>query len=318
MPEGFMKTSLFSWVRTFLFFPAKEIMLYDVEAKSYDTVYQRLAVIDRISRGDYGFVVTSVEALSHKMIRPEMFREYVTEIDQNTRMEMEELVRRLVVSAYERVESVERKGQFAVRGGIVDIFPVDSENAVRLEFFGDEIDSVRWFDTNTQRSTGRVERVRILPAREMIFDQEKKNKILKAVKNDLTAASKKNHSLSQKIEADIERFRESWYFPGIDRYISYIADEPAFLTDYAGDDAVIFLDEPVRQEQRLENLLLEHEEICKALLGKGMLMPQSFGMFFDYTAVFSIITKKKTVYLNTVNPDSIASRDSKAYSIPAG
>jgi transcription-repair coupling factor (superfamily II helicase) len=299
-----------------LFFPAKEIMLYDVEAKSYDTVYQRLAVIDRISRGDYGFVVTSVEALSHKMIRPEMFREYVTEIDQNTRMEMEELVRRLVVSAYERVESVERKGQFAVRGGIVDIFPVDSENAVRLEFFGDEIDSVRWFDTNTQRSTGRVERVRILPAREMIFDQEKKNKILKAVKNDLTAASKKNHSLSQKIEADIERFRESWYFPGIDRYISYIADEPAFLTDYAGDDAVIFLDEPVRQEQRLENLLLEHEEICKALLGKGMLMPQSFGMFFDYTAVFSIITKKKTVYLNTVNPDSIASRDSKAYSIP--
>ncbi len=299
-----------------IFFPAKEIMLYDVEAKSYDTVYQRLAAIDRISRGEYGFVVTSVEALSHKMIRPEMFRQYVTEIDQNTRMDMEELVRRLVISAYERVESVERKGQFAVRGGIVDIFPVDSENAVRFEFFGDEIDSIRWFDTNTQRSTGRVDKVRILPAREMIFDQEKKNKILKAVKNDLSSAGKKNNSLSLKIEADMERFKESWYFPGIDRYISYIADDPAFLTDYAGDDVLVFMDEPVRQEQRLDNLLLEHAEICKALMGKGMLLPQSIEMFFDYTAVYSSIVKKKTVYLNTVNPDSIASRNSLIYTIP--
>jgi transcription-repair coupling factor (superfamily II helicase) len=299
-----------------VFFPAKEIMLYDVEAKSYDTVYQRLAAIDRIGRGDYAFVVTSVEALSHKMIRPDMFRRYVTEIDQNTRIELEELVRRLVISAYERVESVERKGQFAVRGGIVDIFPVDSENAVRLEFFGDEVDSIRWFDTNTQRSTGRVERIRILPAREMIFDQEKKNKILRAIKNDLSSAGKKNHGLTQKIEADIERFRESWYFPGIDRYISYIADEPAFLFDYAEDDVIVFMDEPARQEQRLDNLLLEHEEICKALLEKGMLMPQSFDMFFDFASVFGSVISKKTVYLNTVNPDSIASRDSMVYGIP--
>ncbi len=299
-----------------VFFPSKEIMLYDVEAKSYDTVYQRLAAIDRISRGDYSFVVTSVEALSHKMIKPEIFRQYVTEIDQYTRIDMEELVLRLVVSAYERVESVERKGQFAVRGGILDVFPVDSENAVRMEFFGDEIDSIRWFDANTQRSTGRVERIRILPAREMIFDRDKKDKIIKAVKNDLLSAGKKSQGLSRKIEADLERFRESWYFPGIDRYISYIADEPAFLTDYAGDGVIVFMDEPARQEQRLENLLLEHEEICKALLEKGMLMPQCFDMFFDYTSVFNNVTRKKTVYLNTVNPDSIASRGSMVFSIP--
>lgn len=299
-----------------VFFPAKEIMLYDVEAKSYDTVYQRLAAIDRINRGEYSFVVTSVEALSHKMIRPEIFEQYVTEIDQDTRMEMEELIRRLVVSAYERVESVEKKGQFAVRGGIVDIFPVDKENAVRLEFFGDEIDSIRWFDTNTQRSTGRVDMVRILPAREMIFDHEKKKRILRSVKNDLSAPGKKNHSLSLKIEADMEHLKESWYFPGIDRYISYIADEPALLTDYVKEDVILFMDEPARQQQRLENLLLEHEEICKALMGKGMLLPQGLEMFFDYTAVFASITKKKTVYLNTVNPDSIAARDSRTYGIP--
>ncbi len=299
-----------------VFFPTKEIMLYDVEAKSYDTVYQRLAALDRISRGEYSFVVTSVEALSHKLIQPEVFRQCVIKLDLSTRIDLEELVRRLVISAYERVGSVEGKGQFAVRGGIVDIFPVDSENAVRIEFFGDEIDSLRWFDISTQRSTGRLEQIRILPAREMIFNKAKKEKIIKAVKNDLSVAGKKNHGLAQKIEGDMERLREAWYFPGIDRYISYIADEPALLTDYADDDTIVFMDEPVRQQQRLDNLLLEHTEICKALIDKGMLLPQGTGMFFDYVSVFNGITKKKTVYLNTVNPDSIASRESMMYSIP--
>ena len=299
-----------------VFFPTKEIMLYDVEAKSYETVYQRIAALDRISRGEYGFVVTSIEALSHKLIRPEVFRQHVIEIDENTRIDMEELVQRLVVSAYERVESVERKGQFAVRGGIMDIFPVNSDNALRLEFFGDDIDSLRWFDVNTQRSIQQLEKARILPAREMIFDQARKNQILKAVKSDLMATGKKNHSLSQKIEADMERFKEVWYFPGIDRYISYIADQPALMTDYAVEDSIVLMDEPVRQEQRIENLLLEHTEICKALIEKGMLLPQSMEMYFDFQAVFKGIVKKNTIYLNTVNPDSIASENSWKYSIP--
>lgn len=71
----------------------------------------------------------------------------------------------------------------------------------------------------------------------------------------------------------MERFEESWYFPGIDRYIPYIADEPYSLLDYVGDGALIFMDEPARQKQRLDNLLLEHEEICKALIEKGSLLP---------------------------------------------
>ena len=117
-----------------LFFPAKEIMLYDVEAKSYDTIYRRLAVLDRISRGDYSFVVTSIEAVSHKMLHPEAMMQHVITININSRLDPEELIRRLTVAAFERVEFVEKRGQYAVRGGIVDIFPVDADNAVRIEF----------------------------------------------------------------------------------------------------------------------------------------------------------------------------------------
>jgi transcription-repair coupling factor (superfamily II helicase) len=299
-----------------VFFPTKEIMLYDVEAKSYDTIYQRLAALDRISRGEYSFVVTSVEAVSHKLLRPETLAQQVITIDDHGRLDPEDLIRRLVISAYERVEFVEKKGQFAVRGGIVDIFPVDADNPVRIEFFGDEIDSVRWFDVNTQRSVGHAGIVRIIPAREMIFDSERKSEIIRAVKSDAEKTAGRNPELIRKINADMEQFEESWYFPGIDRYIPYIADEPYSLTDYLGDDAFIFMDEPARQKQRLDNLLLEHGEICKALIEKSILLPQSSGMFFDYESILSAVSSRKPIYMNTVNADAIASKESLQYSIP--
>jgi transcription-repair coupling factor (superfamily II helicase) len=299
-----------------LFYPTKEIMLYDVEAKSNDAVFQRLLVLDRILRGDFTFVVTSVEALSHKLVRPELFDKNRIEIGSDSRIDLEKLAQSLVMMAYEHVDSVERHGQFAIRGGIVDLFSIDSDSAVRLELFGEEIDSIRSFDVNTQRSTGKIDRVRIIPAREIIYTKESKNDIVKAVRSDLEHAGKKNHSLTQRIEADLERLNETWYFPGIDRYIPYIAGVPSSLADYAGEEVLIFLDEPVRQKQRLDNLLLEHGELCKGLFEKGQLLPQSKSMFFDYEDLYSKLEKKKVFYLNTINADNLAAGNTKVYNIP--
>ena len=299
-----------------LFYPTKEIMLYDVEAKSNEAVYQRLMVLDRILRGEFKLIVTSVEALSHKLVQPQLLQQSVIEIDSGSRIDLEELVRRLVMMAYERVESVERHGQFAIRGGIVDIFSIDADNAVRLELFGDEIDSLRFFDVNTQRSTGRAEQVRIIPAREIIYASDRMDDIIRAVRNDLARLGKKSHSLSQKINSDMERLKESRYFPGIDRYIPYLAEMPCSVADYVGEEVLIFLDEPVRQRQRLDNLLLEHEEICKGLLEKGQLMPQSKSMFFDYDDLHSRLAGKKVFYLNTIHVDNTAAADTRVYNIP--
>lgn len=300
-----------------LFYPTKEIMLYDVEAKSYDTAYQRIMVLDRILRGEYTFVVTSVEALSHRLIQPQLLKNNIIEMNYESNVVLEELARKLIMMAYERVESVERRGQFAFRGGIIDLFSVDADSAVRLELFGDEIDSIRLFDVNTQRSTGKVEHVRIVPAREMVYAPERKADIIKAIGADLAKSGKKNHGLMQKINADIERMKETWYFPGIDRYIPYIAEEPYSLYDYTGDETLIFMDEPIRQKQRLDNLLLEQEEISKAMLEKGQLLPQSGSMFFNYDELYSKIDQKKALYLNTIHVDNLKARDSKVYNVPS-
>lgn len=299
-----------------LFFPTKEVMLYDVEAKSNDAVYQRLSVINKLIEGKFRLVVTSIEAVSHKLLKPGEFSRCIIKIENGGRIDLESLSEKLVMMAYERVESVERHGQFAIRGGIADVFPIDCDNPVRIELFDDEIDSIRFFNAETQRSVESIDNICILPAREIIYPPEIKKDIIKAINNELSRTPKKNQSLTAKVNADMDRFREEYYFPGIDRYTAYIANDPSFIFDYINKDVLIFLDEPSRQKQRLENLLLEHDEICKGLIEKSVLMPQNKSIFYDFTNIYQRLKSNKLIYLNTINADAIAANESVKINIP--
>ncbi len=310
-----------------VFFPVKEIMLHDVEAKSYDVVYQRLDLLNRVLDGKFRFVVASIEALVQKLILPQSFRDSTLELITGNRVDLSTLSQRLVSIGYERVNAVEGKGQFAIRGGIVDIFPVNLALAVRVEFFDDEIDSIREFNIDSQRSTNKLETVRIIPAREIIYPAEKADIIIDSLENDLSQllrSIKKDGavSLEEKVRNDIERIRNSRYFPGIDRYIPYILDRASSLLEYAGD-CLVFIDEPVRVKQRAENVLSEHYEYCKALMEKGQLLPGSFNMFYDFEGISQKLDKRKAVYLSSVLADGqengrvlnvrIASKSSDSY-----
>lgn len=298
-----------------LFFPSKEIMLYDVEAKSYDTVYQRIRVLDRMMQGNYSIVVTSAEAVSHKLISPGIFEENVIEISLNSRLDSAELARKLVMMAYEKTGTVEKAGQFSIRGGIIDIFSIDSEYAVRIELFDDEVDSIRHFDVNTQRSFDRLEKTRVLPAREVVYTTDRIKSIIFSINEDLSQFSKKMPGLSENVAEDIEKLQEDHYFPGIDRYIPYIIDTPYYLADYARD-AFIFIDEPVRQRQRLENILLEHFEICRGLMEKARVLPRSQDMYFDYESLAENFKKHIKISLSTINTDSQDIRPGRLFGIP--
>jgi len=285
-----------------LFFPSREIVMYDVEAKNYDDVFERVKVIDRLIKGDYRVLVTSVEAISHKLVQRELFSDNTLEFTIGSRINLSEILQKFVTMGYERTETVEGKGQFAVRGGIIDIFPVSRDQAVRIELFDDEIDSIRSFDTLTQRSVDSVERVRIIPAREVIYPADKTDAIIARIEKELTNQS--NYSpdspLCQKIRSDIDRIRNDYYFPGIDRYIPYIIDEPDLITDFVDDSAVVFVDELTRLKQRNENLLLEHSETCKTMMEKGKILPGCFDIFFDFEDIYKRLECYRTVYLNSL------------------
>lgn len=307
-----------------LLFTSKEIMLHDIEAKSYEAVFQRLRVLDRIVEGKYRFIVTSIEAVAQKLLPREEFMSSVLRFETGGAAHLTEASEKLTAFGYERVDTVEGEGQYAVRGGIIDVYPVNSEHALRIELFGDEIDSIRKFDTATQRSVDKLDGVRIIPAREVLYPAEKRDAILRRIRDDLketlgkiggkSGAEHKKH-LRDKVESDIERFENEYYFSGIDRYIPYIMEESADITDYADPHALIFIDERLKQEQRMENLTLEHYEACKALMEKGAILPGSIELYFNREALNESFRAKKTVYLSTLGVDLIGMGNRRNFNV---
>ena len=126
----------------------------------------RIDALDALQREEDAVVVASATALAEAVpdasLRPAGFS-----LERGGEIDLEDVARDLVGAGYERVEQVEERGQFAVRGGILDAFPATEERAVRVELFGDEIESMRWFSTFTQRSLGDAERVELAPAAEL-------------------------------------------------------------------------------------------------------------------------------------------------------
>ncbi len=302
-----------------LYFPSREIILYDIEARSNEAVYERLEVLARLIEGKYRFVVTSAEAVSQKLMPKALFKENSVKLSVGSRVDIQELSKKLVAAGFERVSIVEGKGQFAVRGGIIDIFSVNSEYAVRMELFDDEVDSIRSFDIMTQRSVDKLDSINIIPAREVIFSQDMIEGIVNEIEADLAALERNNGGpeRKQKIISDIERLKNDFNFPGIDRYIPYIIKNPQYIFDYLTDDTVVFVDELPRLRQRVDNLVLEHHELCKSLIEKGMLLPRCEQIYFDSADIENKLKRCKTVYLNAISPENSTLENSRNFNVPA-
>lgn len=151
--------------------PAPEINFTRGTA-SRENAFQRLSVLQRAQRGEIRVLCVSAEGLMARMLPPKEYAGRAVTLDKDSRLEPEELIRRLVSMGYERVDMVEGKGQCALRGAIVDVFsPADTE-AVRVEFFDNEIDSIRCFDPISQRSRERVQKASFYPAVEWLLPKE--------------------------------------------------------------------------------------------------------------------------------------------------
>lgn len=311
-----------------LFFPKKEIMLYDVEAKSNDITFQRIGIFERLIKNDYKFIVTSAEAIIQKLVCKKIFEENILKIDINSTINLLDLSKNLITIGYERVSIVEGKGQFVVKGGIVDIFPVNIDYAVRIELFGDEIDSMRKVDTISQRSTEKIENLTILPAQEVIYSETRKKTIvniieceiaefLKKLKQNNNVPAKEIKEIESKLNHDLEKIKCEYYFPGMDKFLPYIFDEPTDLFDYVCEEAIVFIDEPARLEKRIENINFEHSEICKELLQKGRILPRSFDVFLNLEDLKSKFDKHKLLLLNSIASSGNTINPVKSFSIQA-
>ncbi|SKA95416.1 transcription-repair coupling factor [Caloramator quimbayensis] len=286
------------------YFPIKE-MVFNVDVTSGEVKTERLKTIYKILSGEPIIVVASIDSVFYNMPPKNLFIKNNILLKPNDSFEIENLTAKLIEIGYERVEMVEGVGQFAQRGGIIDIFSPLYNEPFRIEFFGDEIDTIRTFDVISQRSRSKVDEALIYPARETIIESEKIPLIINNLEKDFElkykSFSKKNKEsadrLKQRVKENIEKLRNFKYFEGIDSYMLYLYNSSNFFIDYFNNPLVI-LDESGRIAQRIKTSYDEFEETFKALLEKGDVMPKQGEYFLPPEYILDAVKKNNIIALN--------------------
>jgi transcription-repair coupling factor (superfamily II helicase) len=219
-----------------LTFPAWDCLPYDRSSPSLRATSERLATLHALQRkaDKPQLLVTTVNAATQRTLTPFRVRQLVAHLAPGERIDLDRLTVLLQANGYGRTETVRDPGEFAVRGGLVDLFPAGEEQALRLDFFGDEIESVRRFDPATQRSIDRIPGFTLLPASETLLDEDSVKRFRSAYR-ELFGANATGDPLYQAV-SDGRRIA------GIDHWLPLFEERLATLFDHLSDDDLIVRD----------------------------------------------------------------------------
>lgn len=259
--------SFFLEQRVFLF-PGREFVFYDMDTVSRETTSARISVLKKISEQG-GVVVAPVSAVCSPVLSPEHLADYTLTFAEADELDINAVLEQLVSAGYRRCNTVEGAGQFALRGGILDLFPIHLEQPVRIELFGDEIDTIRTFDVFTQLSVERISSVSVPPAREVLYSRE--------------TAERVAGQIAEFCPQDGERLREGSYFPSDDKYLPLFYGKLPLLTDYFDGDSLFLLDDPSLLREKAENASKELHQTVSVMIEQGKLggVEQNFSVEYE-------------------------------------
>ncbi|ASS77006.1 transcription-repair coupling factor [Tumebacillus algifaecis] len=260
-------------------FPNREMGYADVLAYSPELASSRLSVLESLVRGEDSIIIAPIAALHETLTSPHEFLKAARTLKVGDEIEIDELSRHLSYLGYERVEMVEAKGEFSVRGGIVDLFPLTREDAVRIELFDVEVDSIRSFNPTDQRSLEKLDEVSVWPIREVIAPPERIQAAGVELSKRLEAhlAKLQNAEVAEKLRenigADLDRMEQGIWFPNLIRYFELIDPQPFNLLRYVRQDTVFIYDEPGRLKETIKALEKEDLENLTTALEYGEMLP---------------------------------------------
>ncbi len=282
-------------------YPSKEYVFYNIDTKGHESEHSRLSVLNALmspdADGDSNIIVASVNSLMEYTCKRELFEKNTLIFSVGGTCVPDEVERILTDGGYVREDMVEGRGQFSIRGGIIDIFPPCGDTAVRIELFDDEIDSIRLFDASTQRSLSMVENAVIPPCRELLL--ENAQDVIKEIKKQATKLEKKGID-THVLQRDMEKLSESGVFPSADKYVSLIYGEIPTLIDYLDDDTLVFVVEPKRINERVKTFMWDKQEIITELCERGEMLPKQ-KYYYEYTDIAQRISKMCMASINVLS-----------------
>ena len=279
-----------------VYFPKREIASYDYVAESKDLPYERIETLNKIFEQEKNkrsnlIVVTTIEALMQKMISREEIYKTTLEFEVGKTFEQENLKQALVHLGYERADIVEGKGQFSIRGGIIDI-GTSNNQGIRIEFWGDEVDSIRSFSITSQRSNKMLDKAVIYPSHELIVTKEIQE-VCKQIERKLE--NETNDEIRENISQDLELIKSGDYISKIDKYFNCFYDTQNTLLDYLNDKYLLFIDSIDKINARQENILKDNTQLMDTLLDKNRVIPDSIKNIEKFD--IEEIENKQLIYL---------------------
>ncbi|WP_294363332.1 transcription-repair coupling factor [uncultured Clostridium sp.] len=286
------------------YFPAKEVVFYNIDAISGDLRWARLKVIKEILNDSKKIIVTSIDSLTSVYTPKELFNKYNITLNIDDEVDFKDLSKKLLECGYERVEAVEGKGEFSLRGGILDVFPPISTYPYRIELFGDTIDSIRTFNTESQRSIEKVNTMEIFPAKEVILDDEALNRgkenILKEfeeIKSNGKSDDERIEKLQTIIKANVESLTETLTFETVDSYLPYFYERIDSFFDYV-KNYIYVVDDVKKCEGKLESCYYEFKENYEAFLQRGGILPSQINLLLDEEELIEKLELEKVITLD--------------------
>lgn len=289
------------------YYPAKDILFYQSDIRGNVLTAERINALKLMAEEEECTIITTFDGLMNPMPSPEKFIQAVRKIAVGDSIDLEQFTKHLAELGYEKNYQAETRGEFSVRGGIIDIFPLTEDNPFRIELWGDEVDSIRSFDAESQRSIENLEEVHIYPACELVLTEEERkagiDRILKEaekVSEKLRKEMKTEEAYRVKSAAEqiAEEAGELGISAGLDAYLSYFCEERASLLDYFEvENTLIFLDETPRSIERGMATETEFAESMKQRLEKGYILPGQMKELFTCKEILTKIARRKCISL---------------------
>jgi len=306
-------------------YPARDLLFYSADIHGNLMTRQRLQVLRHLMEDPSGVVVTTIDGLMDHLLPAAQLARHILHIETGQELALDEWKRRLTVLGYEQTAQVDGMGQFSVRGGILDIYPLTEELPVRIELWDTTVDSIRTFDAESQRSVEQLEMIDIYPASEMVLTEKqladgsarlaKEAKISEKKLRD-QMKTEEAYRLAGIIREVTEGIDQGYKLTGLDSYLLYFCEDTVSFLDYFNEEtSMIFLDEPTRLKERAEAVEQEFRESMMHRLEKGYLLPEQTALLYPSKEILARAQRKDTLYLTGLEQKLPGMAIEKKYSI---
>ncbi len=279
-------------------FPARDYSFNSSEGQSREFEQLRIKVLSKIINEDYAVIACSAEAALQLTIPPEELKKKTLKITAETEITPEKLISTLVAAGFKRADIVEGAGQFASRGGIIDFFPINAEKPVRIEMWGDSIDTISEFEVDTQRRSDILNSAEIAPATEILFnsDSEFKEKLENFYN---TVSGKGSVKVKDNLLKDIDALNNGIKIASLDKYLCLAYEKPASIFDFCKGDSLYICETSGVKESVTSASKLMNEEV-KAQFENGILTKGLEGLTLTASQFFALYDSCKALYLDSL------------------